>query len=276
MYSVKSLKRVPISRVIKCYDKTENDTSAHMRLSKTQRIANFYRHSFHPEFSFGAFSGIKLISLLLNAVEEYNGKRTVYNMATRVVAGYDKPALYADLLTVAKQELATKGLDAFVVEVNKADETAIAFYTQHSFTVSQEYAHWFAEDTHASTTEQNIEFLPFSAFYLKRVAHCDIPLPAFAHCTKMLRKNEELYQVAYRKCGEEITAFCIYHIETGSVVQLGYTNTTDMESILIWLLQNHKTISLPKLDVTHTRTTQLLQELQFKKLDCQYEMTCML
>lgn len=91
------------------------------------------RRGFHPELSIGAFDNERLVAFVLNGYRDWHGKKTVYDLGTGVVPVYRRRGITSEMLQHIKTKMKEKGIDQYLLEVLKANESAIMLYQKQGF-----------------------------------------------------------------------------------------------------------------------------------------------
>src|SRR3990172_8272087 len=110
-----------------------SDYSIPIHLSEMQLQDLFERRGAIPELSIGAFDGLELVAFNWNALGEYNGALTVYDVATGVIQSYRRRGLAKALFYSSLPRLKQTGAQRYVLEVFENNQRAISLYEKVGF-----------------------------------------------------------------------------------------------------------------------------------------------
>lgn len=222
--------------------------------------------------SFCAYSDDVMVGFILNSSNIYNGERAVFDAGTGVIPGFRGREVFSALYAFAEQELRRYGIKKYYLEVLQQNGRAKALYERQGFSVVREFAVMRLENISEKIKNSNIYTVSFSEFDFADINNLTLVKPSYEHSYNVIKNNVQLYNAAYIKDKEDITAFCIYNIEDGRIIELGYGNILDLKEVIIYLASSYKIIIAKNIDTSYCDVTEMFLSAGFKQIASQYEM----
>jgi len=85
------------------------------------------------DFSVGAFDGEKMVGFTMNAIGEWNGRRTVYDSGTGVVPNYRRQGISRNMFDFILPVLRENKIEQYLLEVIADNEPAVKLYQNLGF-----------------------------------------------------------------------------------------------------------------------------------------------
>lgn len=98
------------------------------------------RRGYTPDLSIGAFENEKLVGFALNGLRQWNGKATVYDIATGVAPEYRRQGITSSIFLHIRELLKDKKAEQYLLEAIKSNEPAIQLYRKQGFEIQREFS----------------------------------------------------------------------------------------------------------------------------------------
>lgn len=173
------------------------------------------RRGFHPELSIGAFENDRLVAFVLNGYREWNGKKTVYDLGTGVVADYRRRGITSEMLRLVKEKMRERGIGQYLLEVLKTNESAVSLYQKQGFQIQRSFQCYhmeksklFSGTTYAAQGVQSInldelkEFWDFNPSWQNSIASVEAVTEDFYYA--IVRHNNSIigYGIVDKRTGD--------------------------------------------------------------------------
>lgn len=97
------------------------------------------RRGYRSEISMGAFEGGVLVGFALSGFRSWNGRATVYDVATGVVPKYRRQGITSGIFLRMKGLLQEKQVEQYLLEVIKSNRPAVQLYQKQGFKIQREF-----------------------------------------------------------------------------------------------------------------------------------------
>jgi ribosomal protein S18 acetylase RimI-like enzyme len=89
------------------------------------------------EMSVGAFDGEKMVGFTINAVGDWNGKRTIYDSGTGTIPAYRRRGISRKMFDFILPTLKENEIEQYLLEVITENEPALRLYEELGFEISR-------------------------------------------------------------------------------------------------------------------------------------------
>jgi ribosomal protein S18 acetylase RimI-like enzyme len=110
-----------------------------MELSAEQLTEMMVRRAMNYDISVGAFDDGNLVAFNLNGIDDWQGRRTVYDLSTGVIPAYRRRGLTAQLFAFSEAKLKAMQARQYLLEVIEANEKARRAYEKIGFQITREF-----------------------------------------------------------------------------------------------------------------------------------------
>ena len=133
MLSYRLLTAADFSTLYACFLKAFSDYQVDMQMSEQQFAQRLTRDGVQLEISTGAFDDDRMIGFYINAVDDWQGKRTAYDAGTGIVPDYRGRGVAQELFAFTVAKLKERGVSQYLLEVLRSNERALALYRKLRF-----------------------------------------------------------------------------------------------------------------------------------------------
>src|SRR5205809_706796 len=109
------------------------------RLTKEQLRDLMTRRGADLSLSAGAFDGNRLVGFNLNALDDFYGQRTLYDVATGVVPTHRRRGIAKAIFEFSLPALRATNAKEYLLEAIEVNDAAIATYSRIGFNVSRKF-----------------------------------------------------------------------------------------------------------------------------------------
>ena len=233
--------------------------------------------------SYGAFYQGILVGLLLNAIDNFRGKKVAYDAMTGIVPEHRGKGLFSQLYEYTKNSLKSSGIKQYYLEVITTNEKAYSIYKKKGGVVVRELVFLECSNsvselkTHTNNLSPKIDVnvMPLSNYLLEMNVQYEIAQyePSFANRIVALSRNINHFQIAYVDFeGQNIS---VVFNQEGGISQIkwdGRYNGNILYFILKHLAQNFNKLRVSNIPITEKNLINALLNMGFKILVNQYEM----
>lgn len=270
MYTYQTLENVEFNKILDCFNQAFQDYYIPFKLSENQLRMRFKLSLVDLSCSFGAFYSDQLVGFIFNSCSEFNNRKVVFDVGTGVIPEHRSKHVLKNLLAFSEPKLKEKGIEEYYLEVLQPNEKAIKIYEKYGFKITRSFSVLKVSQNNNITFK--IDNCELKEFNLNQINHCLNIKPSYENSTNIIMSNQELFEVAYKINNNQISAYCIYSSNDGSIAQLGYSSLNDLKKVILSLLNNYDEIIIKNLDLDNQEVYQMLIEVGFKELVKQYEM----
>ena len=238
------------------------------------KLDKFFQESgIDRSLSLVSYSQNNITGLILNSQGFINNEKNIFLAGTDVVPEYRKRGIFTNLYKFNEENLCKNKYQKYYLKVLQQNKTAIDLYKKNGFSISREISVMKCLNPIQTSNNNDIKIVPpFSEFDYSDIKHCLLIKPSFEHSEYILRKYEEKYNVAIILYKNKISAFCVFSLDNGNLIQLGYNNIYDLKKILIFLTNKYNNIIAKNIDNKYIDLIEMLSSIGFIEIFRQYEM----
>ncbi|HEU4477712.1 MAG TPA: GNAT family N-acetyltransferase [Pyrinomonadaceae bacterium] len=133
MFTYRLLSAADSDSLFECFLTAFSDYQAFMQMSREEFDQRLARDGVRLEISAGAFDEGRMIGFYINALGEWNGKRTAYDGGTGVIPAYRRQGVAEELFAFMTPRLVEAGVSQYLLEVLTVNERAVALYRKLGF-----------------------------------------------------------------------------------------------------------------------------------------------
>lgn len=171
--------------------------------------------------SYGAFFEGQLIGFIINAIDEYNGELTAFDIATGVIPEFQGIQIFTTLFQHCKEQLRMQNITTYCLEVDCHNERAIESYTKMGFVIKRKYACYKGSRRTFFGDETSLFTYNYKEEHAKQL-QATLPFPpSFENRSTALARNAEACQILEYQMGEEVCAFAIFDLNNGAIRSSG-------------------------------------------------------
>ena len=223
------------------------------------------------EQSFGAVYKDKLIGLLINSIDHYNGRTAAYAAMAGIVPEHRGREIFSQLFTYTKKSLKSSGVTHYYIEVITTNERALNIYKKKGGKIDREFSCITGKMDSGFYNNAEVRVLPLSSFPEEELSKYK---PSYSNRVSALRRNADDYQIAYIM-SESRKSAVVFSTE-GAIQQVMFNGADDcdlLRAVLTRLSQNFETLQISNIPVTETELIDELQNIGFGILVNQYEIS---
>lgn len=210
------------------------------------------RRGFDPELSIGAFEDERLVAFVLNGYRDWNGKKTVYDLGTGVVADYRRRGITSEMLQRIKEKMKERGIDQYLLEVLQTNQSAVSLYQKQGFQIQRTFScyHLDKNDLSQSTTHsvESVDIID-----LEMLNEFWDFKPSWQNSIESVKAVPEDFHYAIVRNDNIIIGYGIIDKKTGDIPQIAvhkeYREKGIASSILLELAKNTEAIKLSILNI---------------------------
>lgn len=272
MYSYGNLKNISDKELTDCFNQAFADYPLPFHLTEEELKARLRASCVDKELSYGAFFNGNLIGFILNSYNIYNDKKVVFDVATGIVPEHRGKKIFTQLFSFEEKELLKYDIEGYYLETLQQNHRAISAYKNQGFSITREFE---VLKLSAPTFENNnlkVEYMRLEDFDFSIAKYCNYIQPSYEHSNNILKINSTLYEVAYRKQDNKITAFCIFSKGNGNILQIWYEDINELKIVIQSLISNFNNIVVKNIDTKYSQVLELFYSLGFVEVVKQFEM----
>ncbi|MHA7966001.1 GNAT family N-acetyltransferase [Paenibacillus sp. CAU 1782] len=257
------------------------------------------RRGYDENISIGAFSGERLVGVVLNGLRNRNGVWTAYDLGTGVVQDFRRQGLTSEMLRLVLNKLQKDSVSRYLLEVLADNSSAIALYTKHGFRkerVLNCYRKDLSEpaseatrtmDAPGSSSETNVDIRATSSTWeIRKMEHveperfmtfCDF-VPSWQNDSGAINAIPGIFRCAAAFDGDDIVGYAILSPRSGDVPQIAVHRDHRRRgigtSLLEWMARNTEAprISILNVDADCQAANEFLRASGFDLYVVQHEM----
>lgn len=272
MYEYKPLSFVSHRVICDCFNLAFSDYSLPIQINEEDLERLFITSNVDKELSFAAFFNGEMVGFIINSSNIYNDSKVIFDVATAIVPEHRGKKLFSTLFDYVEHQLKSHHIEGYYLEVLQSNETAIQIYTKKGFKIEREYIILKGPNSINDFDSSKIHTISLNEFNISGVLNCTIPLPSYENSTNILSLNPKMYKVIYTENSGIITAFCIYSISHGSIVQLGYYDKDDLRILIKKMIATYPNLMVKNIDLQYSQVIDIFIELGFTEMTKQFEM----
>lgn len=267
-----ALSQVQIEEIVECMNMAFSDYAKPIHFTEDTLQRFFKASDINKSLSFCAYSENIMVGFILNSSNIYNGERVVFDAGTGVIPEFRGKGVFSALYAFTEHELCKCGIKKYYLEVLQQNNRAKTLYERNGFSVVREFSVMQLMKASEVSNNRSIQVIKFAEFDFSDVNALTLVKPSYEHSYNVIKKNQNLYKVAYLEKGSRITAFCVYDANYGSVIELGYYNIFDLQEVLKYITCNHEAVIAKNIDTSYCSVMEMLLSIGFKQIASQYEM----
>lgn len=266
------LNNVKDKDIIDCINSAFADYAIPIHLTEDKLIEFFQESGIDRSISFAVYFQENIIGLILNSPCSINNEKNIFLAGTGVVPEHRKKGFFTNLYKFNEQELYKNKYQKYYLEVLQQNKNAINLYQKNGFTISREFSIMKCVNPIQISNNNDINLVSYSEFDYDTVKHCLLIKPSLEHSENVLRKYSNKYNVAIVEDKNKISAFCVFSLDNGNLIQLGYSSIYDLKKILIFLTNKYNNIIAKNIDTKYIELIEMLYSIGFIEIVKQYEM----
>ena len=268
MYKIRSLQHIGIDIIAETWNLAFSDYIVNTNVTVDELKAYFKISGVDRSMSFGAFYNDKLIGMLINSVDDYNGVLVAYDAMTGVVREHRSKGVFSFLLEHTKDVLKSKGITHYYLEVITENKRAYAIYENKNAKICRELS--VIEGRIDGECDFEVKVLPLNVFQKENLSKY---APSFGNRMVALHRNIDNYNIAYVECNNRKAS--VIFSKGGGISQIMYDGSKDsdlLRNILIYLSQQFEMLRISNVPITERELIDDLLNMGLEILVNQYEM----
>ena len=133
MITYRLLSSADSTSLFECFLAAFSDYQVDMRISREQFEQRLARDGVRLEISAGAFDESRMIGFYINALGQWEGKRTAYDAGTGVIPAYRRQGVAAELFAFMAPRLKKIDVEQYLLEVLTDNHRAVELYRKLGF-----------------------------------------------------------------------------------------------------------------------------------------------
>ncbi|MEL6561376.1 MAG: GNAT family N-acetyltransferase [Bacteroidota bacterium] len=278
-YHIRSLTVEDIPQMHAGFLKGFSDYKIQFKLNRETFIKKFVE-KLHLDFdlSVGIFYEKELIAFIFHSVNDYQGKRVLYNGGTGVSPQHRGKRLVKEMYQYILPDARKASITHSILEVLTDNVKAIKAYESVGFQKGALLKCFKATSLSFDHVNDNIGIRTQRIFDPFKYNYFNQALPSFQDVNQQIiyDRNNETVLEAYQ--GDQLVGYIIFHTESGRISQLAVLKEFQAKGIgsrllkeTYWLLKE-KNITLINLRAEETATASFLEKRGFINEVDQYEM----
>lgn len=268
----KSLNQVGTEEILECINKAFSDYSMPIKFTAETMQLFFKTSDINKALSFCAYSGDDMVGFILNSSNIYNKEPVVFDAGTGVVPEFRGQGIFTSLYAYTEQELCKHGIKKYYLEVLQHNVRAKSLYERNGFSITREFSVMQLDKLLGECNAKNVQVVELEEFNFIEAKKLVQVKPSYEHSLDVIRKNADLYRVAYLKSCGNITTYCIYDVKCGRLIMLGYHDIADLKEVLKYIADKYGTVIAKNIDTSYGSLIDLMLSIGFKQIAFQYEM----
>ena len=249
-------------------------------LTKEQLREMMTRRGADLHLSAGAFDGNRLVGFNLNALDDFYGKRTLYDVATGVLPTHRRRGIAKALFEFSLPALRATNAKEYVLEAIEVNHAAIATYSRIGFQVSRKFEAFRRESAAIPSLASNpaIEIRPITIGWSITQKFWDW-LPSWQNSIASLERSRSEKILLGAFCNDKFVGYAIAYPSTGDIPQFAVERSfrrRGVGSALLNAVQSFMSDTTParviNIEATDQVTMDFLCKIGFQNFLGQYEM----
>jgi ribosomal protein S18 acetylase RimI-like enzyme len=220
---LRTLDTVPLERLHAAYLWAFSVYSVQVDMPLWRFRAMARRRGFCPELSVGTFAGDEPVGFIMNAVRDWQGARTGYDLCTGVVPEWRKRGVTTQAFPEALRLLREDGVRQHLLEVIQANAPAVDLYTKQGFERTRSFtcfattkdrirpAHMGGIEI-LSVAPQSLDWIHLKSFWDHE--------PSWQNSIDSVTAVPETMEAVAARAGGQVVGYGIVERATGDVPQL--------------------------------------------------------
>ena len=268
MYEIRTLENSSFEEIAATWNLAFSDYIVSTIVTSEDMKAYFITSGVDTSMSFGAFYNNTLIGMLLNSIDDYEGRVVAYDAMTGIVPEHRNNGVFSLLFEYVKKNLKRNGLTRYYLEVITENKKAYAIYEKKGGKICREFS--VVEGRINGECDFKVGVMPLIDFSNGDLSKYE---PSFNNRIIALRRNVDGYQIAYVE-NKDRKVSVIFN-ERGGISQIMFNGTRDsglLRCILTYLSRDFETLRISNIPITETELIDELLKMGFTILVNQYEM----
>lgn len=277
MFSYKILNETSIEMLHEAFVDAFSDYQVKVDLPISKFQEMLQRRGYVAEISMGAFVNEKLVGFVLNGLRMWNGKLTVYDAGTGVIGEYRRQGVTSNILSNIKSVIKEKGVEQYLLEVLKPNESAVKLYKNQGFEIERELECFQLDKTQYSPIiNHNVDHV--NDLDLNNLKHFWDFSPSWQNSIDSINAASEKFIYSVVRVDNTIVGYGIIDKKSGDIPQIAvdknFRGKGIGRSIITDLIKNteNSKISVLNVDGQDQALQNFLLKLGFKNIVTQYEM----
>lgn len=277
MFEYKFLTKTSNESLYKVFLDAFSDYQVKIDLPIWKFILMLKRRGYVPDLSIGAFKGEMLVGFVLNGFRSWNGKPTVYDLGTGVIAEYRKQGITNNMLLNIKELIKQRQIEQYLLEVIKSNTSAIQLYKKQGFEIQREFTCFqLDKNKYNYITTYKVEHA--NTMNLEQLTEFWDIKPSWQNSIDSINAVSEDLIYSIVRFDNAIVGYGIIDKRTGDIPQIAinkyYRGKGIARSIITDLIKNTDSnkISVLNVDNISKSTEDFLLKLGFERSVAQYEM----
>lgn len=275
MISYRTLNTVSTKMIYETFMKVFADYQVKFTLSYEDFSKMLLKKGYNGSYSIGAFKQDKLIGFILNGLRTWNGKKTLYDLGTGVIADMQHCGITSEMFAQMKKIASSINIDQYLLEVIQSNDSALQLYLKKGFKIQRELKCF-------QIKKENYQVI--KKYEVSHVDYLDLNelscfwnyQPSWQNSNDSLIavKEQFYYSVVYDK--NKIVGYGVINKKSGDIGQLAvlpaYRKKGIGKSILSDLIQRTSGSVIQVLNIDDQDTQLFLKHQGFENFVDQYEM----
>ncbi len=282
MIQIRNLASIDLSRITACFNDAFSDYIIQFKATEEYLEDRWSAAGVDYSLSFGAFFEDELVGFIINAIDNWNGVKTAFNVGTGVIPAQRGKRLvkklYEHALPVLRGEFIKQGL----LEVIQENEKAIKAYESVGFGIKRELHSYIysGENTQSKKIqsndleiymEKNLSKLSWNI--INSFADFDSSWENSNSCINRSLGKYNFWGITKK---EKILGYAIVNPKTGYIPQFAISQTERRKGYGRFLFQNlqeqFERLIIVNVDGNSSAANLFLRNMQFKPYISQFEM----
>lgn len=268
----KALSQVQTEEILECINRAFSDYLQPVHFTEDTLQRFFKASDINKSLSFCAYSDNTMAGFILNSSNIYNGEQVVFDAGTGVIPGFRGQGIFTSLYAYTEHELYRHGVKKYYLEVLQQNVRAKSLYERNGFSVVRKFSVMQLTKSSGKSNDQRIQVVRLAEFDFSNVSALILVKPSYEHSYNIIMKNSDLYRVAYLESDSRITAFCVYDVNGGRLIELGYYNIPDLKEVVKYIACSYETVIAKNIDESYCPLIEMMLSIGFKQIASQYEM----
>jgi len=222
METIRSLEKVSNDKLFEAFKEAFKDYE--MQLSQAELLKMLHRRGFAPKLSFGAFSGVKLVSFTFNGTGRFNKHLTAYDTGTGTFEEYRGKGLASRIFEYSIPHLKAAGISRYLLEVLQHNSSAVSLYRRFGFEVSREFNYFTESSSHLQlpgiSPHSNYLILPADLSEKVRMSSFWDHPPSWQNSFAAVERSPKDFLILGAYKNSELVGYCIFEPGSGDITQI--------------------------------------------------------
>lgn len=219
---IKSLGKTPLAKITDCFNAAFADYVVKFQVTEEQLGQRWRAARVRYDLSFGAFAGDQLLGFFITGVDDWEGKRTAFNMGTGVIPAFRGQRLVKQMYEHAFPHFRKAGIEQCLLEVIVGNDKAIRAYQSVGFAIGRTL-HCF--NGHLEKIEESVlpplRFRKTAVPRWKKYAALQPFAPSWEHTNAAIDFQRKAYEYWEFYEADDLKGYFVLNPETGAIPQIG-------------------------------------------------------